>query len=53
MLTGTILAVEAVVSHVPKGATSILRYYSLDVETINMKMKKSKNPVTLNKRIEE
>lgn len=53
ILIGFMLAIEAVGFHVPKGYIYFAVFFSLIVEVINMKMRKSKNPVKLNKRIEE
>lgn len=52
ILIGFMLVVEALHYHVPKGYIYFAVFFSLIVEVINMRMRKNRNPVKLNKRIE-
>ncbi|MBL6449529.1 TerC family protein [Fulvivirga sp. 29W222] len=53
ILIGFMLAIEALHYHVPKGYIYFAVFFSLMVEFLNMKMRKSKNPVKLKKRLRE
>ena len=53
ILIGFMLIVEALHYHVPKGYIYFAVFFSLLVELINMRIRKSRHPVKLNKRIEE
>ncbi len=53
ILIGFMLLIEALHYHVPKGYIYFAVFFSLMVELINMKIRKSRNPVKLHKRIEE
>lgn len=53
ILIGFMLAIEALHYHVPKGYIYFAVFFSLVVEFLNMKMRKSKNPVKLKKRLKE
>jgi predicted tellurium resistance membrane protein TerC len=53
ILIGFMLMIEALHYHVPKGYIYFAVFFSLIVEFINMRVRKNRNPVKLNKRIEE
>lgn len=53
ILIGFMLSIEAFHYHVPKGYIYFAVFFSLVVEFLNMKMRKSKNPVKLKKRLKE
>lgn len=53
ILIGFMLIIEGVHYHVPKGYIYFAVFFSLVVEMINMKVRKNRKPVQLNKRIEE
>ncbi|MEJ2004625.1 MAG: TerC family protein [Cyclobacteriaceae bacterium] len=53
ILIGFMLIVEGLHVHVPKGYIYFAVFFSLLVELINMRIRKSKDPVKLHKRIEE
>ena len=53
ILIGFMLAIEAVHYHVPKGYIYFAVFFSIMVEFLNMKMRKSKDPVKLKKRMKE
>lgn len=53
ILIGFMLAIEALHYHVPKGYIYFAVFFSLVVEFLNMRMRKSKNPVKLKKRLKE
>lgn len=52
ILIGFMLGIEALDFHVPKGYIYFAVFFSLTVEMINMKIRKKRKPVKLNKRIE-
>ncbi len=52
ILIGFMLMIEAFHYHVPKGYIYFAVFFSLGVELLNMRMRKSRKPVKLNKRIE-
>lgn len=51
ILIGFMLAIESFDYHVPKGYIYFAVFFSLIVEVINMKVRKKRNPVKLNKHI--
>jgi len=51
ILIGFMLMVEALHHHVPKGYIYFAVFFSLIVETLNMRIRKKNNPVKLRKRI--
>lgn len=53
ILIGFMLAIEALHYHVPKGYIYFAVFFSLVVEFLNMKTRKSKDPVKLKKRLKE
>lgn len=53
ILIGFMLGIEAVHYHVPKGYIYFAVFFSLVVEFINIKIRKSREPVKLKKRIKE
>lgn len=53
ILIGFMLMIEGLHYHVPKGYIYFAVFFSLIVEFINMKVRKNRNPVHLNKRLEE
>jgi len=53
ILIGFMLIVEGLHVHVPKGYIYFAVFFSLLVELVNMRVRKSKDPVKLHKRIEE
>jgi predicted tellurium resistance membrane protein TerC len=53
ILIGFMLMIEALHYHVPKGYIYFAVFFSLMVELINMRIKKTKKPVKLHKRIQE
>ena len=52
ILIGFMLMVEALHYHVPKGYIYFAVFFSLIVELVNMRVRRARNPVKLNKRIE-
>ncbi len=52
ILIGFMLAIESVGFHVPKGYIYFAVFFSLIVEMVNMRLRKNRNPIKLNKRIE-
>jgi predicted tellurium resistance membrane protein TerC len=53
ILIGFMLLVEALHYHVPKGYIYFAVFFSLVVEVVNMRVRKTHNPVQLNKRSSE
>lgn len=53
ILIGFMLMIEALHYHVPKGYIYFAVFFSLMVELINMKVRKTRKPVKLHKRMEE
>ncbi|UII30258.1 TerC family protein [Fulvivirga ulvae] len=53
ILIGFMLAIEALHYHVPKGYIYFAVFFSLMVEFLNMRIRKSKDPVKLKKRLKE
>lgn len=53
ILIGFMLSIEALNYHVPKGYIYFAVFFSLVVEFLNIKMRKSRSPVKLKKRIKE
>jgi len=52
ILIGFMLMVEALHYHVPKGYIYFAVFFSLIVELVNMRARRNRNPVKLNKRLE-
>ncbi len=52
ILIGFMLVIDAFHYHVPKGYIYFAVFFSLGVELINMRVRRNRNPVKLNKRIE-